>query len=486
MDEIKSTLTPEELAQKANELEEDLTRPLTEEERRLQAESEKESSFIHFFIPRKGFIATPVLIDINILVFILMAATGAGILEPSTLALLNWGADFGPLTLTGDWWRAVTCNFVHIGAFHLLMNMYAFIYIGIWLEHLIGTRRMFVSYLLTGLCSAVFSLYMHAETISAGASGSIFGFYGIFLAFLLFHRIERSQRKALLTSILIFVGYNLIYGIRAGVDNAAHIGGLLSGFLLGFIYVFGERMKKPEAGRTVSIIGELIIFSVFLFSFLSLCRNVPSTYQEIRNEWKSGLVEAYYKEQEEEQKKSASRRVTGSPRKSSTSEQFPYTPMSDEDTWLSCYDAVSKFSCQYPTNWYKITGTKAPTPDSEPPLLKLVNGGSQLTVTSNSYDTQDEFERMKKLLLTLPRNEQGKPSEDYKQSKVNINGLPMTKTTNPLRIGHPDEEGEEMQQTVLLYFQENKRRVFAIVMLVADEKAQADLDAITSSIQIEK
>lgn len=62
-------------------------------------------------------------------------------------------------------------------------------------------------------------------------------------------------------------------------------------------------MKKPEAERTVSIIGELIIFSVFLFSFLSLCRNVPSTYQEIRNEWKSGLVEAYYKEQEEEQKK---------------------------------------------------------------------------------------------------------------------------------------------------------------------------------------
>ena len=486
MEEIKSTLTPEELAQKANELEEDLTRPLTEEERRLQAESEKESSFIHFFIPRKGFIATPVLIDINILVFILMAATGAGILEPSTLVLLNWGADFGPLTLTGDWWRAVTCNFVHIGAFHLLMNMYAFIYIGIWLEHLIGTRRMFVSYLLTGLCSAVFSLYMHAETISTGASGSIFGLYGIFLAFLLFHRIERSQRKALLTSILIFVGYNLIYGIRAGVDNAAHIGGLLSGFLLGFIYVFGERMKKPEAGRTVSIIGELIIFSVFLFSFLALCRNIPSTYQEIRNEWKSGLVEAYYKEQEEEQKKSASRPVTGSPRKSSTSEQFPYTPMSDEDTWLSCYDAVSKFSCQYPTNWYKITGTKAPTPDSEPPLLKLVNGGSQLTVTSNSYDTQDEFERMKKLLLTLPRNEEGKPSEDYKQSKVNINGLPMTKTTNPLRIGHPDEKGEEMQQTVLLYFQENKRRVFAIVMLVADEKAQADLDAITSSIQIEK
>ena len=484
MEEIKSALTPEELAQKANELEEELTRPLTEEERRLQAESEKESSFIHFFIPRKGFIATPVLIDINILVFILMAATGAGILEPSTLALLNWGADFGPLTLTGDWWRAVTCNFVHIGAFHLLMNMYAFIYIGIWLEHLIGTRRMFVSYLLTGLCSAVFSLYMHAETISTGASGSIFGLYGIFLAFLLFHRIERSQRKALLTSILIFVGYNLIYGIRAGVDNAAHIGGLLSGFLLGFIYVFGERMKKPEAGRTVSIIGELIIFSVFLFSFLALCRNIPSTYQEIRNEWKSGLVEAYYKEQEEEQKKSASRPVTGSPRKSSTSEQFPYTPMSDEDTWLSCYDAVSKFSCQYPTNWRKITGAKGLTPSAEPPLLRLVNGANQLTVTALTYDTQKEFEHIKKLSLTLPRNAQGEPAEDYKQSNVNINGLSMTRTTNPLHIGAPDEPGEDIQQIVLHYFQESKKRTFTIVMLVYDEEAETDLNAITSSIQI--
>ena len=72
--------------------------------------------------------------DLNLLIFILMVAFGVGILEPSTLALLKWGADFGPLTLTGDWWRAITCNFIHIGAFHLLMNMYAFMYIGLWLE----------------------------------------------------------------------------------------------------------------------------------------------------------------------------------------------------------------------------------------------------------------------------------------------------------------------------------------------------------------
>ena len=125
---------------------------------------------------------------------------------------------------------------------------------------------MFMSYLLTGLCSAVFSLYMHGETISAGASGAIFGLYGIFLAFLFFHRIAKEQRKALLTSILIFVGYNLVYGMKAGIDNAAHIGGLLSGFLLGIIYVCSYKFEKADAQRTVSILGELGIFCIFLFS----------------------------------------------------------------------------------------------------------------------------------------------------------------------------------------------------------------------------
>ena len=146
MEEIKSTLSPEELEQKAKKLEDDFNRPLTEEEEAYLKEIEKKSSFISFFIPRKGFIATPILMDLNLLIFILMVAFGVGILEPSTLALLKWGADFGPLTLTGDWWRAITCNFIHIGAFHLLMNMYAFMYIGLWLEDLIGTRRMFISY----------------------------------------------------------------------------------------------------------------------------------------------------------------------------------------------------------------------------------------------------------------------------------------------------------------------------------------------------
>ena len=484
MEEIKTSLTPEELTQKAKDFEEECNRPLTEEEKAYLEEEKKRNSFWSFFIPRKGFMATPILIDLNILVFIVMIASGVGIMSPSTLSLLKWGADFGPLTLTGDWWRAVTCNFIHIGAFHLLMNMYAFMYVGLLLEDLIGSRRMFMSYLLTGLCSAVFSLYMHGETISAGASGAIFGLYGIFLAFLFFHRIAKEQRKALLTSILIFVGYNLVYGMKAGIDNAAHIGGLLSGFLLGIIYVCSYKFEKADAQRTVSILGELGIFCIFLFSFLMLCKNVPSLYQDIRGEWESGIVEAYLNGELEEENENGNQSGRETANSSSTSQYPPYVPVGNNDTWLSYYDAETNFSCQYPTNWRKITGAKGLTPSAEPPLLRLVNGANQLTITALTYDTQKEFEHIKKLSLTLPRNAQGEPAEDYKQSNVNINGLSMTRTTNPLHIGAPDEPGEDIQQIVLHYFQESKKRTFTIVMLVYDEEAETDLNAITSSIQI--
>ena len=484
MEEIKTSLTPEELTQKAKDFEEECNRPLTEEEKAYLEEEKKRNSFWSFFIPRKGFMATPILIDLNILVFIVMIASGVGIMSPSTLSLLKWGADFGPLTLTGDWWRAVTCNFIHIGAFHLLMNMYAFMYVGLLLEDLIGSRRMFMSYLLTGLCSAVFSLYMHGETISAGASGAIFGLYGIFLAFLFFHRIAKEQRKALLTSILIFVGYNLVYGMKAGIDNAAHIGGLLSGFLLGIIYVCSYKFEKADAQRTVSILGELGIFCIFLFSFIMLCKNVPPLYQDIRGEWESGIVEAYLNGELEEENENGNQSDMETANSSSTRQYPSYIPVGNNDTWLSYYDAETNFSCQYPTNWTKITGAKGLTPSAEPPLLRLANGANQLTVTALTYDTQKEFEHIKKLSLTLPRNAQGEPAEDYKQSNVNINGLSMTRTTNPLHIGAPDEPGEDIQQIVLHYFQESKKRTFTIVMLVYDEEAETDLNAITSSIQI--
>ena len=242
--------------------------------------------------------------------------------------------------------------------------------------------------------------------------------------------------------------------------------------------------EKFRRGGIVSIIGELGIFCIFLFSFMILCKNVPPLYPEIRNEWESGIVEAYLNGELEEENENSNHSAVNATDNLSSRKVPAYTPVSNDDTWLSYYDAATKFSCQYPTNWIKIAGAKGIIDGAEPPLLMLVNGGNQLTITALTYDTQKEFEHMKELSLTLPRNAQGEPSEDYQLSNVNINGLPMTKITNPLHIGAPDEPGEDVKQIALHYFQESKKRSFAIVMLVYDEEAETDLNAITSSIQI--
>lgn len=206
---------------------------------------------LSFFLPVKGYLVTPIIIDLNILVFLIMVLSGVNILIPDSEALLNWGANFRPLTMEGQWWRLLTCCFLHIGIIHLLMNMYALVFIGILLEPLLGAKRFISAYLLTGIASSVTSLYWHDTTISAGASGAIFGMYGVFLALLTTNVVKKAERKALLSSIVLFVGYNLVYGTKSGVDNAAHVGGLLSGILLG--YIFYPAFYKPAIKNIVNI-----------------------------------------------------------------------------------------------------------------------------------------------------------------------------------------------------------------------------------------
>lgn len=441
-------------------------------------------SFLSFFIPRKGSLATPLLIDINILVFILMVVSGVAILEPSTLALMKWGADFGPLTLTGDWWRMITCNFIHIGGFHLLMNMYAFLYVGFLLESLIGARRMFIAYLLTGLCSAALSLYIHPDTISAGASGSIFGLYGIFLALLLFKHIEKEQRKPLLVSILIFVGYNLVYGMKDGIDNAAHIGGLVSGFLLGVIYSASLRAKNLQTQKTISYGGEVVLTILFLCSIFPLMKDVPADYREFRNEWNDGIIEAYLNGELKDEEESQSE--TATTQSNSNARQQPiYRPATDKDTWLPFQDAVTGFSCTYPTHWANVTNApEVLSTRATPPLLMLINGGNQITITAVTYETYEEFERANELSRHLPKNEKGETAEGYHQSDIYINGLKTTRTENPLHIGAPDEEGEDVEQVTFRFAQEKKRCSFTISTIIKDEVAKDDLSTILDSIQL--
>lgn len=278
---LKLKLTKEELGLKYEELSANLA-PDEDDILKLPppTATEQITEFFSIFRPKKGFFVTPLLLDINILLFILMAISGVNIMLPDSESLLKWGANFRPLTLDGEWWRLLTNCFLHIGVLHLLMNMYALLYIGVLLEPLLGRTRFISAYLLTGITASIASLWWHDLIISAGASGAIFGMYGVFLAMLTTNLIEKTTRKALLTSIAIFVGYNLIYGLKGGIDNAAHIGGLIGGIIIG--YAFIPSLKKPEDVKLkLSTIGLLIL--LILTSSFIVYKNISNdigTYDE--------------------------------------------------------------------------------------------------------------------------------------------------------------------------------------------------------------
>ena len=127
---------------------------------------------------------------------------------------------------------------------YYVMNMYALVYIGLLLEPYLGKTRLAVAYVLSGAAGGATSVFWHEVVVSAGASGAIFGLYGVFLAMLTTNLMEKSARKSLLISIGVFVFYNLANGMKAGIDNAAHIGGLISGLLIGYAYY--PELKTPN------------------------------------------------------------------------------------------------------------------------------------------------------------------------------------------------------------------------------------------------
>jgi rhomboid protease GluP len=206
---------------------------------------------------------------INMLVFILMVVNGAGLFEPNGYVHLKWGSDYAPLTLSGDWWRLVTNVFIHFGIIHLAMNMYCLYTVGVYLEPMLGKAKYTAAYLCTGVLASIVSLWWHNDPVnSAGASGAVFGMYGLFLALLTTSLIPKQIRQPMLQNIVIFVAYNLFYGLKGGVDNAAHVGGLLSGFVIGYIYVFAIKKERMEQKLQWIVPAVIILTLVIAFGYL--------------------------------------------------------------------------------------------------------------------------------------------------------------------------------------------------------------------------
>ncbi|MCG9879407.1 MAG: rhomboid family intramembrane serine protease [Bacteroidia bacterium] len=275
-EEVKAVLTQEEIETKLIELRQSFA--LKEDDilsKPPSTSKEKITDFFSVFKPSEGYYISPILININLLVFAIMLFSGVHLLLPDSQDLVNWGANFRPVTLDGQWWRLFTACFLHVGIFHLLLNMYALLYIGILLEPYLGKTRFLAAYLISGIAASITSLWWYEFTISAGASGAIFGMYGVFLALLTTNLLDKSVRKALMTSIAVFVGYNILNGLKpnSNIDNAAHIGGLLSGLIIGYAFIPSLKQFENKAIK-FSTIGALTI--ALLISSFTVYHSLPN------------------------------------------------------------------------------------------------------------------------------------------------------------------------------------------------------------------
>jgi len=150
--------------------------------------------------------------------------------------LVIYGAKENTLISHGQYWRFVTPLFLHANLLHVGLNMLNFVVLGVFLERLVGHARFLLIYLITGIISIIASFYFAPQEISVGASGAIFGLVGAYSIFVLAHRqaFPRGGIPALLWLTLV-IGVNLGLGfVIPNVDNYAHVGGLVSGCLLGW------------------------------------------------------------------------------------------------------------------------------------------------------------------------------------------------------------------------------------------------------------
>jgi len=212
---------------------------------------------------------TKILVGLNVAVFAAMVLNGVSFLEPTTKDLVRWGADWGPLTLTTQPWRLLTSNYLHVGIIHLFFNMWCLLNLGALAERILDRKTYVLIYTLCGLAGSCVSAWWHPEVVGAGASGAIFGLAGALLAALYLGKlpVSRDAIRPTLKSLLSFAGWNLFLGLRAGVDNSAHLGGLIAGLILGATFskfLTADEDQRGGVRNLVALSGTLVLVLAFV------------------------------------------------------------------------------------------------------------------------------------------------------------------------------------------------------------------------------
>ncbi len=232
--------------------------------------------------------ATLAIAAINLTVFIAMAVSLRSVSFSGPDALV-WGANYGPSQVIGEWWRLLTSNYVHFDLQHIVFNMFALLIFGWAVESRIGSVWFAVIYTACGVAGSMFSISLDAATVSAGASGAIFGLLGVMIGLMIAG--DRTLDRA-------FVVQNLIIGagwsFAAQVDWAAHLGGFTTGAALGLLAAVAAR----RASIVLHAIG-LLTSAVVVAAGVALAINwYPSRFQALAQhgdaDAANGLAEMYF------------------------------------------------------------------------------------------------------------------------------------------------------------------------------------------------
>jgi len=213
-------------------------------------------------------IATITLLAINIAIFAAMVASGISLVTPETGQVLRWGADYGPYTLSGQYWRLITSMFLHFGIIHIFGNMWCLWSLGRLAEKMVGSLSLVGIYLMTGVGASLLSLSWNPMRVSAGASGAIFGIAGALITVLYFGKLGLQPEgvRKLLGYVVRFAFLNLLFGLQGHIDNMAHLGGLVSGLLIGlFLARTFNRAPEERPARRGMIFAVSAVVLVLLF-----------------------------------------------------------------------------------------------------------------------------------------------------------------------------------------------------------------------------
>lgn len=196
--------------------------------------------FLQLFVPKNGFFITPILIDLNILVFIILSFLGVNPFYPKTEDLVKFGALTSQFS-DGEYWRVISSMFMHGGIMHLAMNLVVLGIVGFFSENIYSKIKFAFIYFLSGIIAGISSLLWHdGSVILVGASGAISGLLGSFAVALILQNNFKETKVPLLV-IFAYFSINILFGLISNSDNAAHISGFIGGILISLLFYSFKR-----------------------------------------------------------------------------------------------------------------------------------------------------------------------------------------------------------------------------------------------------